>query len=117
MQSPKRDFLEGKVFPDYFRPNSEGVVLLVLLQPKASKTEIVGPFGDRPTRLKIRVSSPPIEGAANDALVAFLSQLLRKPKSQIELRKGHSQKQKEILLVGLTGEAQIDQALALLASN
>jgi len=79
------------------KPN--GVILSCQIQPRASRTEIVGLHGE-PSRLKIRVASPPVDGEANDELVAFLSKKLKIPKSRIQIAAGHSGKFKEIFIAG-----------------
>ena len=51
----------------------DGVRFSVRLQPRASKNEIAGLQG---ASLKIRVTSPPVDGLANNALIGFLSDAL-----------------------------------------
>ena len=52
--------------PNFLRAQPDGVLLAVKLQPRASKNEIVGPAGEE---LKIKVTAPPVDAAANEALV------------------------------------------------
>ena len=49
------------------------IILKIYLQPKSSKNEIVGPYRDG---IKIKVTAPPVEGKANDALIRFLAKEL-----------------------------------------
>lgn len=79
---------------------SNGVVLKLVIQPRASRTEITGPHGD-PPRLKVRVAAPPVEGEANEELVAFLSKKLRIPKTHIEVVRGTSSKTKDVFCAGI----------------
>ena len=79
------------------KPN--GVNLSCQIQPRASRTEIVGLHGE-PPRLKIRVASPPVDGAANEALVAFLSKTLKIAKNRIQVVAGHTGKFKEVFIEG-----------------
>lgn len=51
--------------------NAEGVLLTVHVQPNAARSNYVGVYGDA---LKIRIASPPVDGAANEALRRFLSE-------------------------------------------
>ncbi len=69
------------------------------MQPRASRTEIVGPHGD-PPRLKIRLAAPPVDGEANEELVRFLAKTLGIAKSQISLLRGHQSKQKDVVIQG-----------------
>lgn len=85
----------------WLQETPKGVILKIVLQPRASKIEIVGPHGE-PPRLKIRISAPPVEGEANDALVQFLKKRLGIPAAQIEIVRGQASRQKDILCSGMT---------------
>jgi len=69
------------------------LILKVLVQPRASKNEVVGIHGGC---LKIRVTSPPIEGKANKMLCGFLSQLIGIGKRHIEIIGGQRARVKEV---------------------
>jgi hypothetical protein len=71
----------------------EDIILKVYLQPKSSKNEIVGPFRDG---IKIKVTAPPVEGKANEALIQFLAKELRISMSSIEILKGHHSREKTL---------------------
>lgn len=73
----------------------DGAVLMIQVQPKASKSECVGLHGDA---LKIRIAAPPVDGKANAALIAFLAERLDVAPSTIEIRAGVSGRQKRVLL-------------------
>ena len=68
-----------------------GSLLTLYVQPGASKTAIRGVFQDR---LKLSVQSPPVEGAANEAVILFLSKMLGISKSKIHLLSGETSRQK-----------------------
>jgi uncharacterized protein (TIGR00251 family) len=72
-----------------------GVLIKVFVQPRASKNAIVGRHGDA---LKITLTSPPVNGAANKMCVQFLAKCLQVPKSSIEIISGHTNRTKRILL-------------------
>ena len=55
-------------------------VLDVRVQPRASRTEFAGRFGDR---LKIRLNAPPVDGRANTALLAFIAEVCGLPRSRV----------------------------------
>ncbi|MBI4925556.1 MAG: YggU family protein [Bdellovibrio sp.] len=85
--------------PEWISNNSEGVVLKLQIQPKASHTKIVGTIGDR---LKIRIAALPIDGAANKELIYFLKKKL-KIKS-IQLLHGEKTKFKDVICNNITIE-------------
>lgn len=72
-------------------PVAGGVRLRVRVQPRASRTECAGLVGHE---LKIRVAAPPVDGAANDALVRFLAALLGVSRSAVMLVAGVSRRSK-----------------------
>ena len=72
---------------------AEGLRLHILLQPKASKDQILGLHGDE---LKISITAPPIDGQANAHLLKFLSKLFKVPKSTIILEKGELNRHKQV---------------------
>ena len=82
----------------FLRETSGGTLLSVKLQPRASKNEICAPLGDE---LKIKVTAPPVDAAANQALVEFLAEQLDCPRGKVELVRGHTSRHKTIKLHGL----------------
>jgi uncharacterized protein (TIGR00251 family) len=76
-----------------------GSAFAVRVVPQASKNEISGRQGDA---VKVRLTAPPVEGAANQALVDFLAEQLKVRKSQIEILSGHTSRDKMVCVVGLT---------------
>ena len=78
----------------------EGAILIVHVQPKATRTEYVGVHGDA---LKFRVAAPPVEGAANEALCAYLAERFGIPKSAVSMLAGLSSRRKRVLLKGVAG--------------
>jgi uncharacterized protein len=80
-----------------------GVTLAVRAQPGAKKTAIVGVYGDGDVaQLKIAVQAPPVEGRANEALIAFLAEMLGLPKRSVELVSGELSRSKVFLLRNVT---------------
>jgi uncharacterized protein (TIGR00251 family) len=89
------------------RATSAGVTLAVRAQPGAKKTAIVGVYGGGATaQLKIAVKAPAIEGRANSALIAFLSEAFGLAKNKIEIVSGELSRNKVFLL----REVTIDKA-------
>ncbi len=81
------------------KETEDGVVIEVMVQPRASRDQIVGLHGDA---IKIRLTAPPAEGKANAALIAFLSKKLGVPKSSITILRGKAGRRKSITVSGIT---------------
>jgi uncharacterized protein (TIGR00251 family) len=73
------------------------VILCLKVQPRASRNEVGPPLGNE---LKIKVTAPPVDSAANEALVQFLAELLKCSRSSVQLLRGQSSRHKQVLLVG-----------------
>lgn len=91
--------------PTWLRETAEGVRIEILVQPRASRTRAVG---EHDGRLKVQVAAPPVEGAANEALVKFLAERLRLPKARIDLSAGEAGRRKSVLLHGVDAAAVIE---------
>lgn len=85
----------------FLRETSGGTLLSVKLQPRASANEIGAPLGDE---LKIKVTAPPVDAAANQALVEFLADKLDCSRGKVELIRGQTSRHKTIMLHGFTPE-------------
>ena len=83
----------------FLRETAGGTLLSVKLQPRASKNEIGEPLGNE---LKIKVTAPPVDAAANQALVEFLADKLDCSRGKVELIRGQTSRHKTILLHGFT---------------
>lgn len=75
-----------------------GSLLRIHVQPRASRTEIAGRHGDA---LKVRLKSPPVDGAANEELLRFLAGMLEVPRATLSLVRGGSSRAKTIQVTGL----------------
>jgi uncharacterized protein (TIGR00251 family) len=94
------------------RETAAGVTLAVRAQPGAKKTAFTGIYGEGDSaQLKIAVHAPPLEGRANQALIAFLADYFSLSRSSIELISGDLSRSKVFLLRGLT-RAHANAALA-----
>ena len=93
------------------QPRNKGiagpVTLSIRIQPRASKNEIVMMDSGG---LKIRLTAPPVDGAANEALVKFLAQILSIPKSNIEIVFGHTGREKVVRISGRS-DAEVRRVL------
>jgi hypothetical protein len=96
----------------WLRETTEGVTIAVRAQPGAKRTAIAGFYGDgSAAQLKIAVHAPPIEGRANEALIAFLADLLSRPRRDVALLSGETSRSKVFLLRGVS----LDRARSLIA--
>ena len=79
-----------------------GVRLAVRLTPRARRDAVGGVSEDAEGRpvLALRLAAPPVDGAANKALIAFLAKALAIPKSSIAIRSGETARQKMLFLAG-----------------
>jgi len=75
---------------------NKNLVLRLYVQPGAAKTQISGQFGEGPDlRLKLRISAPPVEGAANLAVQEFLAKRLGLKLRQVVLLRGEKSRAKD----------------------
>ncbi len=88
--------------PAFLRLESDGVLLAIKLQPRASANQIGQPLGNE---LRVKVSAPPVDAAANEALIRLLAETLDCPRNHIELLRGHTSRHKTIKIYGLSTEA------------
>ncbi len=77
----------------------DGVRLGIRVQPRASRSQVVGWLADG--ALKLAVASPPVDGEANKAVVALLAEHFHLPKREVVLVSGEKGRNKVILLRGL----------------
>lgn len=80
----------------------------VHVQPRASRSEIAGVHGDA---LKLRVSAPPVDGAANDAVVELLARVFAVSRRSVMIVAGESSRSKVVEIEGLT-EAAVREVAA-----
>jgi len=85
----------------FLRETNGGTLLCVKLQPRASKNEIGQPLGDE---LKIKVTAPPVDAAANEALIELLAEKLGCARSRVELIRGQKSRHKTLKLHGFKME-------------
>lgn len=91
----------------WIRSKDDVLTLSVHVQPNAKRSEVVGVHG---AALKVKVASPPVDGAANEALLEFLAGVLGLRRASIVLVRGATGRQKAIEIRGLG----VDEATALL---
>ena len=77
-----------------FKKTNDGALINFKISPNASKNEII----KTEDGIKIKITAQPVDGKANKALIEFLSKHFKIPKTSIEIVKGHTSKEKTILL-------------------
>ena len=88
----------------WYKQENDKVIINVYLQPGAKHTEISGFHGDA---LKIRLSSLPVDGRANDALLKYIAQLFDVPLRQVALTRGVKSRNKKVAITGSKIEPQL----------
>ncbi len=80
-----------------FTEKGDALIFTVRVVPRASKSEIVGELDGA---LKVRIASPPVDGAANAELIKVLSKKFGVSKSAVEITSGQTSKTKQIKITG-----------------
>ena len=87
--------------PFRIEENEEGCTFEIRVVPRAGANRVVGPVG---CAMKVRVAAPPVQGAANKALVRLLARRLGVRSSDIEIVTGHTSRTKRIRVFGVTAD-------------
>ena len=77
------------------KENKNGVVFNLRVQPRSYKNQVVGLYGKA---LKISLTAPPVDNAANNACRIFLASLLSVPKSSVTILFGHTGRNKQVMV-------------------
>lgn len=88
---------------------SDGLLLAVRVQPRASRSRCDGVIEGR---LRLRLEAPPVDGAANEACVAFVAESLGVPKRAVRLVSGEKAREKRLSVQG-DARALLDRLTAL----
>ena len=84
------------------KDDGQGVSIRVKVQPRASKNQVAG-FMEGV--VKLRLTAPPVDGAANKACCEFLAGLLGVAKSRVEITQGQTGRNKTIRIEGISADA------------
>jgi len=79
----------------------KNTLLSVYVQPRSSRNELAGLHDGA---LKLRLTTPPVDGKANKAVLAFLAKRLKVPKSSLSIKSGHKSRRKQVLIPSLLPE-------------
>lgn len=85
---------------EIFKESSDGLIVRIKIVPNSSKNEFVW----EADFLKVKITAQPIENKANKALIEFLSKNLKTAKSNIKILKGELNKEKTLLIKGISEE-------------
>jgi uncharacterized protein (TIGR00251 family) len=86
---------------DVIQRTATGIRLRLHVQPRASRSELAGRHGDA---IKIRLTAPPVDSAANEALLRFLASQLEVPLSALSLVAGGTGRSKVVAIDAITPE-------------
>jgi len=75
-----------------------GVTIDLLVQPRASRNRFGPRHGDR---IKVSVTCPPVDGAANEAVIDLVSKTFARSRSEVEVVRGHSSRRKTLRVMGI----------------
>jgi uncharacterized protein (TIGR00251 family) len=95
--------------PAWLQRHPDRVTLSLRVQPRASRDEVAGLHGDR---LKLRISAPPVDGAANRHLCRYIADLFGVPAARVRLVRGESGRDKTVEVAGATSLPEPLAALA-----
>lgn len=90
--------------PGWVREDAAGVVLELLIQPRASRTRVVG---EHDGRLKVQLAAPPVDGEANAALTGFLAAALHVRKGDVTIARGDTGRRKTVRVSGVTAATAV----------
>ena len=91
------------------KESADAVTFAVKVHPRAKKNAITGEIGDA---LKLSLTTPPVEGRANEACIEFFSKLLKVPRSSVSIASGLSSRNKVIRIAGVSGDYVRDRLKA-----
>ena len=90
--------------PAYLRVQPDGLWLAVKVQPRSSVNEIGEPLGNE---LRVKVTAPPVDSAANEAVLRLLVERLDCARNQVELVRGKASRHKVIKVHGLSAASVV----------
>lgn len=100
--------------PAWLQVRDNGVTIHLLVQPRASKNEVVGVQGEE---LKVRLTSPPVEGAANRLCCEFIAKRLGLAKTAVTLESGETSRHKRLFLPGVNAAEVLSALTAAVAAE
>jgi uncharacterized protein len=100
-------WLEMNGSDEFVRDVADGCTVTVRVQPGAKRNAVVGLHGDA---VKIALSAPPVDGKANEALIAFVAESVGLPRARVSLVAGTASRSKVLRITGKSA-AEVRAAL------
>ncbi len=85
----------------FLQEQSTGLKIGIYVQPKSSRTRLVGVHGDA---LKLCITAAPVDGKANEAVIIFFAKLFHLPKAAVSIQSGVQSRNKTLFISGLSRE-------------
>lgn len=83
----------------FLKEHANGTYIAIKVQPRASKNEIGPALGEE---LKVKVTAPPVDAAANESVVELFAETLECAKGKVQIVKGNTSRHKTIFVVGMS---------------
>lgn len=93
---------DANPLPGFLSVQPDGVTLAVKVTPRAPRNEIGDPLG---TELRVKVTAPPVDAAANEALIRLLAETLDCPRGAVQIVRGQTSRHKIVKVRGISAEA------------
>lgn len=94
--------VDANPLPGFLSVQPDGVTLAVKVTPRAPKNEIGEALG---AELRVKVTAPPVDAAANEALIRLLAKKLDCPRSAVQIVRGQTSRHKVVKLRGVSAAA------------
>src|SRR5882672_1775780 len=101
---PPQPGAEAAPPPAFLQVQPDGLWLAVKVQPRASVNEVGEPLGNE---LRVKVTAPPVDSAANEAVLRLLAERLDCARNQVELVRGKASRHKVIKVHGLSASSVV----------
>jgi hypothetical protein len=98
----------------FLRETAVGIVLTLKVIPRSSVNAVAGVQADA---LKLKITAPPVDSAANAEVVRFLAQVLDVPRSAVQLLRGATSRHKQVQVVGLSGSQLLQRLKPMLETE
>jgi uncharacterized protein (TIGR00251 family) len=95
--------------PAFIKSQPDGTLLSIKLQPRASRNEIGDALGGE---LRVKVTAPPVDAAANQSLVELLAETIGCPRGRVELVRGNTSRHKTVKIHGVDAQVVLEKLVA-----